>query len=288
MIGQIHREGTATVSETFTTDLLAYLEDGKLELPMLPAVVWEVVELTATDDVDARKLSAVMHRDQALASHVLRVANSPAYRPVVPIVSLQQAVSRLGTTTLGEIAFAVALQSRVFTAPGYEADIRLLWQHAVSTAAFAKEIARRRRNNVEGAFLSGLLHDIGKPVVLQALVDVQKTTGVAIDPAEVSALLEGLHTRVGRLVAEAWALPPHVTESIVYHHDMPAGLTCRETVLITRCADCLSYHMLLPDVWDEDSVRQNPVVAALNLYPDDVDALLGKREVVQRYMAGMM
>ena len=43
--------------------------------------------------------------------------------------------------------------------------------------AYAKEIARLRRSNVEGAFLCGLLHDIGKPVLLQTLVDIQRSFG---------------------------------------------------------------------------------------------------------------
>jgi putative nucleotidyltransferase with HDIG domain len=288
MIEQMYQEAATAVSDQIQAELLAYIEAGRLELPLLPAVVWEVIELTATDNADARKLSALIHRDQSLAGHVLRVANSPAYKSIMPIVSLQQAISRLGITTLGEIAFAISLQARVFEVPGYEADLRMLWQHAVGSAVYAKEIARMRRSNVEAAFLCGLLHDIGKPIILQALVDLQRTTTVVIDPAAVPDLLEAHHTHVGRLVADAWALPPHVAESIVYHHDAPESLTCPETIMITRLADCLAYHMLLPEVCDEDSVRQHPVVSSLNFYPDDVTALLAKREAVQQVVAGMV
>lgn len=276
------------VPDEFQADLLEYIESGKLELPMLPTVVWEVIELTSGSDVDARKLSAIIHRDQALASHLLRIANSPAYKPVMPIVSLQQAVSRLGIRTLGEIAFAVSLQTRVFEAPGYEANIRLLWHHAVSTAAYAREIARMRRSNVESAFLCGLLHDIGKPILLQALIDRQKTTQVVIDPAAIPGLLDAHHTYVGSLIAEAWALPSQVTESILYHHEAPEGLSHPDAVRITRFADVLSYHLLMPEMCDDESLRRHPAVVALNLYPDDVETLLGKSEAVQQFVAGMM
>lgn len=277
----------AVLPEQLQADMLERIEGGKIELPLLPTVVWEVMELSAADNVDIRRLSDLIHRDQSMAGHVLRVANSPAYMARMPIVSLQQAVNRLGTKALGEIAFAVSLQSRVFDAPGYEDEVCSLWGHAVGAAAYAKEIARLRRGNVEGAFLCGLLHDIGKPVILQTLVDVQKEAGLRIDPAAVSAIMEAYHTHVGSLIAAAWALPPHVAESIAYHHDYLVAPTCGDAVMVTRLADCLSYHVLTPDIFDEDSVRHHPVLADLNLYPDDVEGLLGRCDEVRRIIEGL-
>jgi putative nucleotidyltransferase with HDIG domain len=287
MAESILHEDTAVLSQEPQAEILERLLNGKLELPLLPTVVWEVMELTAEDDVDVRRLSDLIHHDQALAGHVLRVANSPAYMSRMPIVSLQQAVSRLGTRALGEIAFAVSLQSRVFDVPGYEDEVRNLWGHAVGAAAYAKEIARLRRSNVEGAFLCGLLHDIGKPVILQVLVDVQKEKGLMLDPAAASAIMEAYHTYVGSLIATEWSLPPHVAESIAYHHDYLVAPTCADAVMVTRLADCLSYHVLDPGIFDEESIRHHPVLTDLNLYPDAVEALLAKRDAVLLMIEGM-
>jgi putative nucleotidyltransferase with HDIG domain len=287
MIEHLANEEVIVLPEQIRTALLARIEDRHLELPLLPTIVWEVMELTSSDDVDTRKLSALIHRDQALASHILRVANSPAYMPRMPIVSLQQAVSRLGAATLGEIAFAISIQSRVFDVAGYEHEIRTLWHHAVGTGAYAKEIARLRRSNVEGAFLCGLLHDIGKPVLLQTLVDIQRSFGVTVDPAAVSAVMEACHTQVGHHIATEWGLPPHVTESITYHHDYLVAPMCTEAVMITRLADYLSYHLATPEVFDEESVRHHPILSDLNFYPDDVTALLDERDRVLSVIAGL-
>jgi len=287
MIEHLVNEEVIVLPEQIRTALLARIEDGHMELPLLPNIVWEVMELTASDDVDTRKLSTLIHRDPALASHILRVANSPAYMPRMPIVSLQQAVSRLGAATLGEIVFAISIQSRVFDVAGYEQEIRALWHHAVGTGAYAKEIARLRRSNVEGAFLCGLLHDIGKPVLLQTFVDIQRSFGVIVDPATVSAVMEAYHTQVGNLIATEWGLPPHVTESITYHHDYLVAPMCTEAVMITRLADYLSYHLATPEVFDEESVRHHPILSDLNFYPDDVAALLNQRERVLSVIAGM-
>lgn len=283
----ILNDETAVLSESLHVELLQYIENGDLELPLLPSVVWQVMEMSTADDVDARKLSELIHSDQALAGHLLRIANSPAYMPRMPIVSLQQAVSRLGTTVLGEIAFSVSLQSRVFDVKGYEDELRTLWQHAVGTAAYAKEVARMRRSNVEGAFLCGLLHDIGKPVILQAMVDLQKTQHWDIEATAISAAMEAYHTHVGSLMAKAWSLPPHVSESIAYHHDYLVAPTCTEAVMITRLADSLSYHLMMPEIFDEQSVRHHPVLADLNFYPDDLESLLAKHDAVQQIVEAM-
>ena len=267
--------------------LLERIEDGQIELPLLPDIAWQVLELSTADNTDAQKLAALIHRDQALAGHLLRIANSPAYRPRMPIVSLQQAVSRLGTALLAAIAFAATLHSRAFEVPGHKDTVQMLWRHAVSTAVYAKEVARMHRSNVEGAFLCGLLHDIGKPIILQTLLNIQHDLGIPLESADVNAMMDAYHTQIGGVVASTWALPPHVSESIALHHDYVATPTCTKAVIVTCLADCLSYHFLFPDTYEVDTVRQHPVLADLNFYPDDVETLLGKREQILQIVEAM-
>ena len=81
---------------------------------------------TQDDSCDARRLSRMIHRDAALAGHVLKLANSPLYAPTVPIVSLQQAVSRLGMKKIREMALVAACQAKVFRVPGQDARVRQL------------------------------------------------------------------------------------------------------------------------------------------------------------------
>ena len=64
------------------------------------------MSLCSEETCDAARLAELITHDQALAGHVLGVSNSAAYAPKEPIVSLQQAVSRLGSDTVCEIAMA--------------------------------------------------------------------------------------------------------------------------------------------------------------------------------------
>src|SRR5262245_292287 len=81
-------------------DLLERHLDEDIELPVLPDATARVVALCADEKTNARAIENALTRDPALTAHVLRIANSAAYAPREPIVTLQQAVTRLGLATL--------------------------------------------------------------------------------------------------------------------------------------------------------------------------------------------
>jgi putative nucleotidyltransferase with HDIG domain len=265
------------------THLCEHLEtriaNGALELPILPHVASQILAMSTSDETNARGLAELLHRDQAIAAHVLRVANAPLYRPRVPLVSLQQAISRLGLATLREIVITVSMQSRMFNVPSYATEARALWQHAVYTAAYAREIARRCRRNVEGAFLGGLLHDVSKPVLLLALADLQAQLQEPIPPPVVTTAMDVYHTQVGALLASTWTLPPEVCASMMYHHDYSAAPAHPEAVMVTCLADRVAYALVQPDSALEH-LRHDPLWTQLNLYPDDVEALLSEHQAI--------
>lgn len=265
--------------ESLCTALDQCIASGTLELPLLPQVASQVLSMSSSDDVSAHALADLIHRDQAIAANVLRVANSPMYRARVPIVSLQQAISRLGLTMLRDIVVSISMRSRIFNIPGYAAEARALWHHAAETAVYAKEIARLCRRNVEGAFLSALLHDVSKPVLLLALADIQTRLPEPLTPAIVACALDVYHTRVGALLAATWSLPPETCASLIYHHDYSAAPAHADAVMLTSLADRVSYALSQPDA-DMELLYHEPLWAQLNLYPDDVNNLLDRRQVM--------
>jgi HD-like signal output (HDOD) protein len=283
------KEPTSQTSlpEAYQVGLNERIESGKLDLPLLPDVVMEVMNLSNSDNADPAKLADILHRDQTLAGHVLRVANSPAYKPRMPIVSLQQAVSRLGMTQLSEIAYTVSVQSCVFKVKGFEDEVAALWQHALSAGVYSKEIARTKKYDVDKAFLWGLLHDVGKPVVLLTLAELQKELNLPLKLQAVIETMDAYHTQVGGILAKYWELPAMIQESILFHHHYQAAPSYPEAAMVTCLADHLSYHLMDPDQVSEESVRQHPVIELLRCSSDDVDALLAKREQVLEIIKSM-
>ncbi len=275
--------------EQLEQTLIQRIKTGDIELPLLPQAASKVMALASDPNADAAKLSALIHQDQALAAHVLKIANSPAYMPRSPVVSLQHAVAMLGITLLSEIAFTASLKVGAFQVPGYEDEVKQLWRHSLATGAFAKEVARAKRMNVESAYLCGLLHEIGKPVVLRTTTTIAreqsskwvKALATILDnKSHVKTLIEGYHTRVGVLIAEKWSLPKQVAEAIQYYGDYEHTTSFRQECMLTFVADRLASHLLTPEEMPEDSLRDHPVFAELNLYPQDIDKLLTTKEQV--------
>ena len=266
------------------------LERGNLDLPLLPVVANQVLMLSSDPNADATKLSRLIQQDQALAGKVLRIANSPAYLPRSPIVSLQQAIAWLGLEIIAGLAFSISVQSGVFTIKGYEKEVRALWHHALATGLFGKEIARRIRHNVENAFLCGLLHAIGKPLVLHLMITSGHTSAVRPSWALMESLIQEWHIPAGATLAEAWKLPEPVQEAIRLYPDQTFHQATSPTkgAMITCLADHLASWLLDSSSHDEERLRVLPVVQALNFYPEDMTALLEQRETLQHQVEAFL
>ncbi len=250
------------------------IEDGELDLPMLPQVVTEVLALVEDPESEMAELAALIQTDQSLAGHVMRIANSAAFNAAVPIASLQQGISRLGMQNIAEIALTATMGSTVFKVAGYEALIKHMWQFSLATGLWAKEIARLRRQNVENAFLCGLLLQVGKPVVLQALTELK--TGIASE--DVAVLIDEFQAGVSAMLVEAWQLPPLVAETIKGVEDLqqvadPAAGTL-DNVATVNAAYFMTQQLLASEPLDAEALHSEQVLVEVNFYPDDVAQLV--------------
>ena len=239
------------------------LESGELPLPVLPEVAAQVLAMVQRPDCDTARLAELLRRDPAMTAHVMQVAASPMYIGATKISSLQQAIGRLGFSTITQIVLAVASKTRVFAVPGFETELVLAFRHALATALFAQEIARTRRSTVDVAFLAGLFHDFGQPVLLQALVDLHRELGVTPDPANIMPAVDAAHAGVGAKLVQKWAMPEKVAEAVARHH-APDG--CELAVLVA----------LADDFAHGGTAGAQQLAAQLNIYPEDVEAI-GKR-----------
>jgi putative nucleotidyltransferase with HDIG domain len=250
-----------------------------LELPVLPEAAARIIVLCEDPDSTARDIQAVLERDPALASHVLRIANSALFAPVEPIVSLNQAVGRLGMTTIRNLSLAVALQGRLFPSKQVEQATRVIWSHSALTAVYARDVARRMRCSGEAAFLWGLMHDVGRPLVLQAALERPDLLHAEPGDAQLlEAAMDAFHGRVGARLVRAWGLPYPIAAVVGCHHDPDAAGEHARGARITRLADLLA-HWALEDVLDvDDFPHDDPVIADLGLPESELHELLALRQ----------
>ncbi len=259
-------------------------EQGNLDLPMLPDVALKVTRLCGDEECDQKELADVIRRDQSLMAHLLRVANSAIYGGRVEIVSLQLAVNRLGLAKMREIVLAVACKASLFGEKGPLKDLtKRLFQHSMVTAACAQEVARRKRLNVEEAFTVGLLHDVGKCVLLHEARKISAAEGWDLEPEDLLTATTGTHAEVGARMLSSWGLPDTMAEAIRLHHDPDSSRGDATLPHLLRFADDLA-HLMMDDADAPESLEDHPDLERLNLYPDDVEWLLERQSKVIEQM----
>ncbi len=279
-----HSQGPA---QEVAQAIIKGIRSGELELPVIPQTANAILRLTQDPNADMDELSKLIHGDQSIASHVLRIANSASYTSGDPIVSLQQAVTRLGMKLLGEIAIAVSMQSDIFSAPGFEAQIKPLLKHALASAAYGREIARKRRRNIEGQFLCGLLHSVGKPICLQLIATAQQKLGMKLNATEIAQIVATLHPKIANKVALDWKLPEQLQVTTAYFHDYDKAPRFKEESAATYLSQLLATWLLAPNSSPQTAPADDPAIEFLNFYEDDFQELLDRQEDVRAVVSAM-
>tara|TARA_R110002072_G_scaffold1130_10_gene9440 strand:+ start:18237 stop:19112 length:876 start_codon:yes stop_codon:yes gene_type:complete len=283
-------ESMSASSQKMAVLLTKLLANKSFDVPMLPDVASRVLALSNDPDSDAAQLAKLIQGDQGLSAHVMRIANSAAYTPNASMVSLQQAIARLGMALITEIALAASINSKMFKAPQFDKRLVGIWDHALATAHWGKEVARISKKNVEASFLCGLLHSIGRPVVLQAISEHLTASGESIDETEAFALEEHFHIPFGAVIVENWKMPVIVQESVQFYQNYEQAKTHRDQAMVVHAADKLARDTLACKDAGEcsiETVLDDEVFAALNLYADEIEVLKAQMDKVVAGMEAM-
>lgn len=275
-------------AQNIADQLASAIESKKIDVPILPDVATQVITLTQDDDSDAAQLAKVIQSDPTLGGHVIRIANSAAYTPNSNLVSLQQAITRLGMIEISNIAISTTINSKLFKAPEYEPYITTIWEHSLATALWSKEVARKLRSNVEAAFLCGLLHSIGKPVILQTISDFRSSTDQVMGEHDLQTLFNAYESEVTRVVSEEWGLPDIVAEAITYYNRFNDAPTAAEVAATVLFGSQIATHMLDEAQLSRDELTTSEALELVNLYPDEVEALLENTETISSQMKAFL
>lgn len=210
-------------------------------LPTLPGVAMQVLDLTRDPQVSILKIAAAVQNDPALSTKVLKTVNSSYYGLTTPCPSISRATSLLGLNTVKSIVLGFSVVDTTKGIANEDSfDLSAYWRRAVFSAAGARALALHvKQCDPEEAFLGALLQDIGMLAAFVALKDQYARVILGAGPdhdeaprAEHMAL--GFdHATIGQQLANKWRLPPQLIECIAKHH-VPE--TCNPTYeAIVRC-----------------------------------------------------
>lgn len=219
--------------------LVDRLRSPSASLPVLPALAQQVIALAAASDTPVWRIAGIVSKDQVLAARLLGLANTAYCAPLQPVATVSEAIVRMGTAAVRNLVVTVCFTSRMHDPQVYGSRGRDFIDHGLGTAYLARLVAERAGVSPDAAFLYGLLHDIGKLVVLKTAHDLARQGQPAAGPEEVATVMEDMHAAVGAAALRRWQLPEEVCVPVEWHHT-PAATDAR-SARVVYLADRLSH-----------------------------------------------
>ena len=186
------------------------------------ALAW-ARSVLAGDSEPIAEIEKLIITDQALVAEILRAANSPFYCGLAPVRTIRNAIVRLGLQQVQRL-MVLASEHVEYQAQDAELDqlLKKLWLHASTSALAAQWLAKRLHMTgiEEVCFLGGLLHDIGKLIILRAIDEIKKTESpdFVVSAALLHEILMTTHCQLGYKLLQSWNLPDEYCAIARDHH----------------------------------------------------------------------
>ncbi len=212
-------------------------------VPKNPVLITKTLAVLRDPACSAADLVAVLEKEPAISSKILKAANSVFFGTPKSITSLKAAIVRLGNHNIARIALSASLSV------GNEGPWADFWRHSIAVAMLSRHIGRftgaYSKQEEEELFTMGLLHDLGAMIemdsgefkrVAQTLAPGSRTL------AEAENLVFGFdHGRLGKVVADLWNFPGDLVDAIACHHQPELSKNFYRKVIVIHLADLISH-----------------------------------------------
>ena len=194
------------------------------DLPTIPIVATKVLQLLDDPDVSVEEIADLMLSDQVMTARVMKLLNSPVYKPAQEITSLKRALVYLGLRHVRELALTTSVIN-AFDGTSGALELNAFWEHSFGVGMVSKIIAKKiGYQDLEKAYIAGIIHDLGEVFLSNFLrepflevLEYIKTHPVKLVDAE-AELLGTTHCEIGLCMARKWNFPEAYCDVIAYHH----------------------------------------------------------------------
>jgi len=240
------RKMIATTVESFKA--------GEIHLPSMPQVVQEIQNIMNNPTSGVAELTQIIEKDASISVKLVATANSPVYRGVDKIQSVNMAIARIGLKECQGIVSAIANKALYETKnKQFKKLLDKLWEHSLACAYGARIISKKvPPQDEEKGFLSGLIHDIGSVLLLKSLGEIvsPKTT---FDETDLINSIYEVHTSFGAYLLEKWEFTQDFVRIAKLHEWTKFDLKTEKDVLIANLADNLA-HKIGYGFFDKDEI----------------------------------
>lgn len=264
---------------------------GIPEVPALPDLYVRVRELVNSPMGNSQKIADTIAKDPSLVMKVLRTVNSSAFGLRQPVTRLEQAVTLLGFNEISNLVLAATVIKQFPVRPGDRLlNLKKFWEHSIGVAVMARICMKHCRKifgtDAEEAFISGLIHDVGKLILYQAFpkdfteaMNLCRTEQLTLVLAE-ERIFGFTHQDMGAFVADEWGFSRNMVKAIELHNSPFILDTADESfvfVSLIHIANLLSHFQGFGNSGDPFLPAVHfDCIDALELEPDKLEIMLAE------------
>jgi putative nucleotidyltransferase with HDIG domain len=259
------------------------------DIPIMPQVATKVLQLQEDNlDISFKELEKIILLDPAITARILKVANSALYARQREIKSVQQAITLLGFKMIKSMILLLCASNiygknkkkfkNIPDSLATKSSAIGLWRHLVLTAFVARHIAVKLKmdDKKEDIFICGLLHDIGRVVLLvnQSEIYEEFLKEMAKNPdADVLLVEENFfgysHLEVGKIVLGKWNFPEELIDVIYQHHSKNADSPYKKNINIVALANLYARILVNETLSTVDAENKDGYLKTLSLSESD-------------------
>lgn len=213
--------GSASLEEI----VAKHLASKEVSLPLFDRTSAKLQAMVGREDFDVEDISRLIQSDPSLSGELMRLANSSFFGGIEKVLTVRDAIVRLGMRQVTDLVI-LSGQRRYYRLkdPRLHEFVEQLWRHAVACALGSEWLASKLNLDElrDEAFMAGLLHDVGKLLLLRVIDDLKTDGKLPFEPSEtlVRQVLDGLHVTQGYALMQQWNIPETYGE-IVRDHEKP-------------------------------------------------------------------
>ncbi|MDH3326087.1 MAG: response regulator [Gammaproteobacteria bacterium] len=239
-------------SKSLIEELVDRLKHDKLDFSVMPQMGYKIIELLRDEKTPLDKVNELIEKDPGIFSRILKAANSAVYAAGKPVYTPKEAIQRIGVRRTIDYTLIIS-SARLFKNPNPAFDniLKDVLGHSLCAGICAREIGNIiKYPEVDHLFAFGLLHDIGKVLLLRILNEIEKERKLDNEEDLVN-LLDKLHTKFGASLMKKWNFPNEFHEAVLFHHDKTGHSKRLASTVITSLANILAREV------DDATINEN-------------------------------
>ncbi len=214
--------------EYLQNENLQKLVNGIDQLPSLPEIYLELENEIASNNVSMNKVSGIISKDPLITAKILQLTNSAFFGLPLRVNNINQAVNFLGINLIKNLILTINLFKLLDENNPNLKHYQEIWRHSNKVAVLSKRIAEIKdckKLIKDDLFLAGLLHDIGKLILIEQFGNYYDDVKQKMESENISyieaenSILKTNHALLGAYLLGVWGIPDPIVEAIAFHHD---------------------------------------------------------------------